>query len=115
MPASTGQGGKRGNIKINKSLEHKGLISADRGTKATLMLTIPGSLFKSYAKDLSLPIFELVIQHRLPAPFVARQVPLQCYDLGCGRPTPILIRYIIKESNVSPLIQHGFWLRGVQP
>jgi hypothetical protein len=29
------------------------------------MLTIPRSLFKSYTKDLSLPIFELVFQHRL--------------------------------------------------
>ena len=29
------------------------------------MRTIPRSLFKSYTKDLSLPIFELVIQHRL--------------------------------------------------
>ena len=29
------------------------------------MLTTPRSLFKSYTKDLSLPIFELVFQHRL--------------------------------------------------
>jgi hypothetical protein len=29
------------------------------------MRTIPRSLFKSYAKDLLLPIFELVFQHRL--------------------------------------------------
>jgi hypothetical protein len=71
----------------------------------------PRSLFKSYAKDLSFPIFELVLQHRLPTPFAARQVPSQCYDLGRGRPTPILIRYLSKESNVSPLIQHGFWLK----
>ena len=47
------------------NLQNKGLISADRGTKATLMLTIPRSLFKSYTKDLSFPIFELVFQHRL--------------------------------------------------
>ena len=47
------------------NLQNKGLISADRGTRATLMLTIPRSLFKSYTKDLLFPIFELVIQHRL--------------------------------------------------
>ena len=40
--------------------QNRGLISADRGTKATLMRTIPRSLFKSSTKDLSLPIFELV-------------------------------------------------------
>ena len=37
----------------------------DRGTKATLTRTIPRSLFKSYTKDLSFLIFELVVQHRL--------------------------------------------------
>ena len=42
------------------NLQNKGWISADRGTKATLMRTIPRSLFKSSTKDLSLPIFELV-------------------------------------------------------
>ena len=51
---------------FNKTnLQNKGLISADRGTKATLVRTIPRSLFKSSTEDLSLPIFELVIQHRL--------------------------------------------------
>ena len=39
--------------KCNKS-ENKGLISADRSNKATLLLTIPRSLFKSSAKDLAL-------------------------------------------------------------
>jgi hypothetical protein len=42
--------------------QNKGLISADRGTKATLMLTIPRSIFKSSTKDLSLSIFALVIR-----------------------------------------------------
>ena len=47
------------------NLQNKGLISVDRGTKATLIRTIPSSLFKSYTKDLLFPIFELVFQHRL--------------------------------------------------
>ena len=47
------------------NLQNKGLISADRGTGATLVRTIPRSLFKSYTKDLLFPIFELVFQHRL--------------------------------------------------
>ena len=42
------------------NLQNVGWISADRGTRATLMRTIPSSLFKSSTKDLSLPIFELV-------------------------------------------------------
>ena len=50
---------------IGTNQENKGLISANRGTKATLVLTIPRSLFKSYTKDLSLSIFELVFQHHL--------------------------------------------------
>ena len=41
---------------------NKGLISVDRRAKPTLILTIPCSIFKSSAKDLSLPIFEIVIQ-----------------------------------------------------
>ncbi|ORX33265.1 hypothetical protein BCR32DRAFT_239461, partial [Anaeromyces robustus] len=39
-----------------------GLISADRSNKATLLLTIPRSKFKSSAKDLSSLIFEVIIQ-----------------------------------------------------
>ena len=42
--------------------ENKGLISVDRRAKPTLILTIPCSLFKSSAKDLSLPILEIMIQ-----------------------------------------------------
>ena len=49
----------RGEERSLTNLQNEGLISADRGTKATLMLTIPGSIFKSYTKDLSLPIFKL--------------------------------------------------------
>jgi hypothetical protein len=55
----------RGRRVVGTNLQNKGLISADRGTKATLMRTIPRSLFKSYTKDLLFPIFELVFQHRL--------------------------------------------------
>ena len=45
------------------NLQNKGLISVDRSNKATLLLTIPRSLFKSSAKDLSPPIFEIVISY----------------------------------------------------
>ena len=43
------------------NLGNKGLISADRSNKATLLLTIPRCVFKSSAKDLSSPIFQLEI------------------------------------------------------
>ena len=47
----------------NTNLWNKGLISADRRAKPTLMLTIPCPKVKSSTKDLSLPIFEIVLQH----------------------------------------------------
>ena len=47
--------------KMDKSW-NKGLISVDRRTKPTLILTIPRSSFKSSTKDLSFPIFEIIIQ-----------------------------------------------------
>jgi hypothetical protein len=37
------------------NLKNKGLISEDRNNKATLLLTIPRSVFKSSAKDLIPP------------------------------------------------------------
>ena len=78
----------------NKS-KYKGLISADRRTKPTLMLTIPRSIFKSSTKDLSLPTFEIAME----------------YD---ARPKPIVMRVTSGEVNIVAF-QHGFWLRGVQP
>jgi hypothetical protein len=59
-----GQEGGGGGRKNSTNLPNKGLISADRGTKATLTLTIPRSIFKSYTKDFSFPTFELVFQYR---------------------------------------------------
>jgi hypothetical protein len=48
------------------------------------MRTIPRSLFKSYTKDLSPPIFELVFQHRQP--FFGEELELQqLYDPGHAR------------------------------
>ena len=66
---------------MKTNLQNKGLISADRGTRPLSCVQYLRSLFKSYTKDLSLPIFELVFQHRLQ-PLYWQPVPLQCYDLG---------------------------------
>ncbi len=44
------------------------------------MLTIPRSLFKSFTKDLSLPIFELVFQRQARDILLPRGAA-QCYDL----------------------------------
>jgi hypothetical protein len=49
---------------INKSPELRLNLSRS-WHKATLVRTIPRSLFKSYTKDLLFAIFELVFQHRL--------------------------------------------------
>ena len=72
----------------NKS-QNKGLISVDRRTKPTLILTIPRSLFKSSTKDLSSEIFEIVIQS---------------YDLGLS---PIRIRFRSRKVDIDDF-QHGF-------
>ena len=84
---------------MNTNLQNAGWISADRGTKATLMRTIPGSLFKSSTKDLSLPIFELMFSLDWLG-FCAESVPRQLYDLG---PKPILTHDNIWEGCISPL------------
>jgi hypothetical protein len=80
-----------------------GLISTDRGTKATLMLTIPCSIFKSFTKDLSLSIFELVIQHRSHSSFYEEPCRLQCYDLEPVRKQAYTYSFNIRESVISPL------------
>ena len=85
------------------NLQNKGLISADRGTKATLTLTIPRSLFKSYAKDLSFPIFELVFQHRPELPVVALRCRYNIMIWDQSENWPILTHDNIGESNISPL------------
>ena len=51
------------------NLQNKSLISADRRTKPTLMLTILRPLSKSSTRDLSLPIFGIMIQHTRLCPF----------------------------------------------
>ncbi|KAL1914197.1 hypothetical protein VTP21DRAFT_9681 [Calcarisporiella thermophila] len=51
-------------LRKETNLWNKGLISADRSNKATLLLTIPRSVFKSSAKDLSRPIFEIAIRRQ---------------------------------------------------
>ena len=55
---------KNRSVKCNKSWEQRLNLSRS-WHKSTLVLTIPRSLFKSYAKDLSTQIFELVFQHHI--------------------------------------------------
>ena len=80
------------NLSVNPNYKsrNKGLISVDRRTKPTLILTIPRSLFKSSTKDLSSAIFEIVIQS---------------YDLG--RQAPIRIRFRSRKVDIDGF-QHGF-------
>ena len=95
--------------KCSKSQEQR--LNLNRSWhKATLMRTIPRSSFKSYTKDLSLPIFELVFQHQLNR-FCPHQELSQCYDLG---PRAIRTHLTSGEPRIAAF-QHGFWLRGVQP
>ncbi len=80
------------------------------------MRTIPRSLFKSYTKDLSSPIFELVFQHSLNKRFVSEQCRFNVMILDESRKTHLCLLMITSgEAALSPPFQHGFWLRGVQP
>jgi hypothetical protein len=72
------------------NLQNKGRISTDRGTKATLMLTIPCSIFKSFTKDLSLSIFELVIQHRSHCHFTDSRAVYNVMILSLPEDKPML-------------------------
>ena len=58
-----GKGKKKKKVLLKRTNQRTiGLISVDRSNKATLLLTIPRSKFKSSAKDLSSLIFEVIIQ-----------------------------------------------------
>ena len=63
------------------NLRNKGLISADRSNKATLLLTIPRSLYKSSTKDSSTQIFEIII-HGSPTRLFSALTASVCYDFG---------------------------------
>ena len=67
---------------------NKGLISADRRTKPTLVRTIPRYIVKSSTRDLSYPIFSIVIS----------------YDVA---PKRILIQVTSGKVNIAAF-QHGF-------
>jgi hypothetical protein len=80
------------------NLQNAGLISTDRGTRATLMLTIPRSIFKSFTKDLSLSIFELVFQHRSHSHFTVSRAVYNVMILNLPEDKLILTHYNIRES-----------------
>ena len=67
------------------------------------MLTIPSSIFKSYTKDLSFPIFELVFQYRPAQPVVAGRCRYNIMIWDCPEGQPILTHDNIWEGCVSPL------------
>ena len=89
QPSSAERGEEEWSSRERTNHGNKGLISVDRRTKPTLILTIPRSLFKSSTKDLSSAIFEIVIQS---------------YDLGLA---PIRIRFRSRKVNIDDF-QHGF-------
>ena len=49
-----------GEMSVRTNLWYEGLISAGRSAKTTPLLTIPRNIFKSSARDLSLPIFGIM-------------------------------------------------------
>ena len=89
--------------KLVTNLQNGGLISTDRGTKATLTLTIPRSIFKSFTKDLSRSIFELVFQHRSHAHFTERRAVYNVMISNRPERRLILTQDNIRASYISPL------------
>ena len=77
----------------NKS-KNKGLISADRRTKPTLMLTIPHSYKVVYNGFISSNVWN-------------------CDRIRCWGLRPTRMRVTSEKVN-NIAFQHGFWLRGVQ-
>ena len=72
------------------------------------MLTIPRPKVKSSTKDLSLPIFGIVIQHLLEFNFQCVAIVWYMSKRRIGT------RITLGEVNIDAF-QHGFGLRGVQP
>ena len=91
--------------RIITNQSNRGWISADRSTKATLMLTIPRYIIKSSTKDLSWPTCGIMFL----LPWLLVPVA-QLYDVD---PEAIAIRVTSVKVNIVAY-QHGFWLRGVQ-
>ena len=79
------------------------------------MLTIPRSLFKSYTKDLSFPIFEIDFSLAYSHILLLNKGRDNIMTLDVSENTSIFIHYKIWESCIIDTFQHGFWLRGVQP
>ena len=78
------------------------------------MLTIPCCLFKSSAKDLSLPIFELDSASPKRT-CCGRLEPLPYYDLGHAPKAGLCVCIVTLGKLHITAYQHGFGLRGVQP
>ena len=104
-PGSTGRAEEEWSSCERTNHGNKGLISVDRRTKPTLILTIPGFLFKSSTKDLSSRIFEIVIQDTHEATHLTwHPRPSQSYDLGLAA---IIIRLKFTKVDIVTS-QHGF-------
>ena len=67
-------------VKIRQShtnRRNRGWTSADRSTRATLMLTVPRSLVKSSTEDLTWPTFCTSVKHRVDPKAIATPTPVK--------------------------------------
>ena len=76
------RGGKRiGNTTTQNGASHKsrnrGWTSADRSTKATLMLTVPRSIVKSSTEDLTRPTFWTAVKYRVDPKAIVTPTPVE--------------------------------------
>ena len=56
---------------------NRGWTSADRSTKATLMLTVPRSIVKSSTEDLTRPTFWIAVKYRVDPKAIVTPTPVE--------------------------------------
>jgi hypothetical protein len=91
--------------------ENKGLISTDRGTKTTLMRTIPRSILSRLQRICLFQYLQVLLSPTAPS-LLGGGWTVQSYDLGPGG---LELFFITVGKATHRHFQPGFWLRGVQP
>jgi hypothetical protein len=82
---------KKSNHQLNKSLEQKGLTSADRSNKATLPLTVPRSHSSRLQRIQPRPYDQLQFVDKQPQPFRfgGQSPPDLVHEQDCSIPTQV--------------------------
>ena len=96
--------------KRKTNLSNKGLTSADRSNKATLLLTVPSSI-QVVCKRFTPAHIEIAIRRQTSSTFPQSwpNLPHMVHEHKA------LFQHIYYTQDQHCRLWHGFWLRGVQP